>query len=168
MEQNNIYAAPETTEVVNHSAETHTPLTLKQKLWGFKGRISRAGYWGYTYSAVLLASIPAMIAYGIGAALLMTPEVLSDGAMEEIPVAGITSFAVAFLLYIPAMWMSYAIIAKRFHDRGKSGWWSLISFVPYVGGIWILIDCGCLAGDKGKNHYGDDPLLADGKTHATA
>jgi len=38
----NIYAAPQSDEVVNMIDGEHVPLTLKQKLWGFHGRISRA------------------------------------------------------------------------------------------------------------------------------
>ena len=61
-------------------------------------------------------------------------------------------------LYVPAVWISFAGIAKRFHDRGKSGHMAWIAFIPYVGGIWILVECGCLQGTVGPNQYGPDPL----------
>jgi uncharacterized membrane protein YhaH (DUF805 family) len=51
-----------------------------------------------------------------------------------------------------------AIYAKRWHDRDKSGWWSLIALVPIIGGIWIFIELGCLRGADGPNQYGPDPL----------
>ena len=47
-----------------------------------------------------------------------------------------------------------AVYVKRFHDRGKSGWWVLIAFLPLIGFFWILIELGMLAGDPGPNTYG--------------
>jgi uncharacterized membrane protein YhaH (DUF805 family) len=43
---------------------------------------------------------------------------------------------------------------KRFHDRNKSAWWVLISFIPIIGGLWIFIECGFLAGTPGPNRFG--------------
>jgi uncharacterized membrane protein YhaH (DUF805 family) len=52
----------------------------------------------------------------------------------------------------------FAVYAKRWHDRDKSGWWSLIILVPIIGGIWFLVECGILPGTPGANQYGPDPL----------
>jgi uncharacterized membrane protein YhaH (DUF805 family) len=43
---------------------------------------------------------------------------------------------------------------KRFHDRGKSGWWVLILFIPVIGFFWAIIDLGILQGDPGDNRFG--------------
>jgi len=43
---------------------------------------------------------------------------------------------------------------KRFHDRGKSGWWVLILFVPVIGVIWAIVDLGILEGDRDDNRFG--------------
>ncbi len=53
---------------------------------------------------------------------------------------------------------SLALYAKRWHDRGKSGWWTLIILVPIIGGLWLLIELGFLKGTEGPNQYGADPL----------
>jgi len=47
---------------------------------------------------------------------------------------------------------------KRYHDRDKSGWWVLIIFLPVIGALWYLIECGFLRGTDGNNAYGPDPL----------
>jgi len=60
-----------------------------------------------------------------------------------------------------AIWPSLAVIAKRWHDRNKSGWWILINIIPIVGSIWALVENGFLRGTVGPNHFGPDPLLAD-------
>jgi uncharacterized membrane protein YhaH (DUF805 family) len=56
--------------------------------------------------------------------------------------------------------MQFAVMAKRCHDRGKSGWMSLIMLIPLAGPIWALIDLGILAGQDGPNEYGPDPRAA--------
>lgn len=47
---------------------------------------------------------------------------------------------------------------KRWHDLDKSGWWVLINFIPIVGGLWCLVECGFLKGTVGPNRFGPDPL----------
>ncbi|MCB1377003.1 MAG: DUF805 domain-containing protein [Alphaproteobacteria bacterium] len=59
-----------------------------------------------------------------------------------------------------SIYPSLALYAKRWHDRGKSGWWSLIILVPLIGVIWWFVECGCLRGTEGPNQYGSDPLAA--------
>jgi uncharacterized membrane protein YhaH (DUF805 family) len=51
-------------------------------------------------------------------------------------------------------------LSGPWHDRNKSGWWVLIAFVPVIGGLWYLIECGFLPGTTGANNYGADPLTA--------
>ena len=34
----------------------------------------------------------------------------------------------------------------------------LIILVPFIGGIWFIVECGILEGTKGANRYGPDPL----------
>lgn len=61
------------------------------------------------------------------------------------------------LLYVPLIWIGFAVGIKRWHDRGKSGWWILIGLIPVIGGIWTFVECGCLRGTFGANRYGEDP-----------
>ncbi|MEM9081150.1 MAG: DUF805 domain-containing protein [Verrucomicrobiota bacterium] len=159
----NIYQAPAASQVANVNEGEHTPLSLKQKLFGFKGRISRAGYWGYAVGFGILFIIPFYI-FLFGAMWGWGALDESSSQPANLPIAIIATL-LSIASYAVVMWVSFAIIAKRYHDRNKSGWWSLIAFIPYIGGIWILIECGCLAGDRGHNQYGSDPLLADGKRH---
>ena len=45
------------------------------------------------------------------------------------------------------------------HDTNRSGWWILISLVPFVGSIILLIFL-CIEGDAGDNRFGPNPKLA--------
>ena len=63
-----------------------------------------------------------------------------------------------FLVMIIAYWyMGFAIAAKRWHDRNRSGLMTLIVFVPLFGPMWMLIDAGILEGTRGPNKFGADP-----------
>ena len=67
--------------------------------------------------------------------------------------------AALFLIvgYIALIWVSFALPIKRWHDRDKSGWWILITFIPIIGAVWAFVENGCLRGTEGPNRYGDDP-----------
>ncbi len=65
---------------------------------------------------------------------------------------------VALVIFVAAVWIGFAVGVKRYHDRGKSGWWVLIVLVPVIGGLWYLIECGFLRGTIGPNAYGPDPV----------
>jgi uncharacterized membrane protein YhaH (DUF805 family) len=99
-------------------------------LFKFDGRINRAKYWIGTLISWVLIIVAITVAAAIG---------------------GTIGFLIAVVTYIAL---------KRWHDRGKSGWWVLIAFVPLIGWLWALIETGFLEGDKGDNQYGSDPLAA--------
>lgn len=56
------------------------------------------------------------------------------------------------------LWPALAVPARRWHDRNKSGWWSLIVLVPVLGLAWMFWECGLRRGTVGANRYGADPL----------
>lgn len=32
-----------------------------------------------------------------------------------------------------------AVVVRRLHDTGRSGWWYLVQLVPLVGPVWLLV-----------------------------
>lgn len=62
----------------------------------------------------------------------------------------------ALLLMIPALWGSFAINAKRCHDRNRTGFFQLLLLIPFIG-IWPMIELGFLAGIDAGNGYGKKP-----------
>lgn len=50
----------------------------------------------------------------------------------------------------------YILFVKRLHDRGISGWWSLLNLIPYIGGCFILYLI-FVPGDVGSNAFGPPP-----------
>ena len=47
-----------------------------------------------------------------------------------------------------------AVTARRLHDTGRSGWWMLLSFVPF-GGLVLLVFT--LQDSRGPNAWGQSP-----------
>ena len=58
------------------------------------------------------------------------------------------SVIVSLLLIVP----SYAVCVRRLHDTGRSGWWVLLYFIPWIGTIALIIML-CLKSDE-DNKYG--------------
>jgi uncharacterized membrane protein YhaH (DUF805 family) len=58
------------------------------------------------------------------------------------------------LIGVVLLWLNIASNVRRLHDRGKSGWWSLIYAIPGIGQLWCFIECGFLKGQPHANRYG--------------
>ena len=117
----------------------------------FEGRYSRQPWWIATVVLWVLQWLITMAAGAMGVAGLnpMSP------ATADTPM---TAAALPFVVVsLALLWPTFAIYAKRWHDRGKSGWWSLILLIPLVGWVWALIELGFLRGDDGPNAYGPAP-----------
>lgn len=120
----------------------------QQLLLSAQGRMSRRQYWLYSILPVYLASL----VFGLLAVLIDGVSVFATGNAGW----GVSLYLLAS---IPLTWISVATTIKRWHDRGKSGWMTLVLFVPVVGGLWWLYECGALAGEEGQNQYGLDPRM---------
>ena len=120
----------------------------------YRGRIGRGACWLGTF-VVLLAELGA-IAFllklsGGTLAQLAAAEREAAQVSREVLMHVLLPVGIVSLLFL---YPTYALYTKRWHDRNKSGWWSLIGFVPLIGGLWLLIELGFLGGDDGENDYG--------------
>jgi uncharacterized membrane protein YhaH (DUF805 family) len=123
--------------------------------WGwlftsFDGRINRAKFWA---GVIILWLVSIIINLAIAEVF-----VAQYDPLQVFPTMAPLAWIVWLLAAAAIAYMSLAVFAKRWHDRDKSGWWSLIILVPFVGSIWALVECGCLLGTEGPNRYGADPL----------
>ena len=117
----------------------------------FSGRSRRKEYWMFA----LFQFIVAIVLYAVLFAGF--PTVDEYGQMAGAPgplfyVGGILLFIFWLGSFIPSL----AVLVRRLHDQDKSGWWILISFVPFVGGIVLLVFM-FLDGTPGPNRFGEDP-----------
>ena len=72
---------------------------------------------------------------------------------------GVIFFGLYFIYMLAALIPGWAVAVRRLHDTGKSGWWWLIVFVPFIGAI-VLIVFWVLDSAPGANQYGPNPKAA--------
>ena len=65
-------------------------------------------------------------------------------------VVGLLCFIVVM---IPLFIVSVGMSIRRFHDLGKSGWWFLLSFIPYVS-VGVSIYLIFFKGEQSANRFG--------------
>jgi uncharacterized membrane protein YhaH (DUF805 family) len=119
--------------------------------FSFKGRATRLQYW---LGNLLLFVLMGVALVGWVAALQLPQEALSSGQLLLAAVLmkpGMLVALVAILLAIQVC--AAAITVKRYHDRGKRGWWYFVLLVPYIGPLWQLIECGFFPGEQGRNRF---------------
>lgn len=90
----------------------------------FKGRSSRTEYWYF---------------YLFGILVLFVTAILSD-VLYSLSALG---------LILPFI----TVLTRRLHDTGRSGMKTLFLFIPFIGGILVLVWL-CKAGDKAANKFG--------------
>jgi uncharacterized membrane protein YhaH (DUF805 family) len=89
----------------------------------FTGRASLGEYWWW----VLFVGLSYMV---LG--LLVN---LTDGGGTQLGFFGV----VALLGYLATIIPSIAVAVRRLHDVGRSGWWFLITFIPFIGSLILFI-----------------------------
>lgn len=103
---------------------------LKNNYAKFDGRVSRRQYWMFTLYSSLISFVIGFI-----------------GGL--IPLLSIFSLIYVFAIIVP----SVCLAIRRMHDINLSGWFLLMSVIPFVGGLALLF-LVCLPGDKESNKYG--------------
>jgi uncharacterized membrane protein YhaH (DUF805 family)/predicted RNA-binding Zn-ribbon protein involved in translation (DUF1610 family) len=116
----------------------------------FQGRARRKEYWNFTLINTFINFVYFIFITFIGGVML---------AIEDASVFGLIS-GILFILYVVfnlVMFLpSLAVMIRRLHDTGNTGWLWLISFIPLVGGI-ILIIILIQDSQPGDNQYGPNP-----------
>ncbi|MBL8783141.1 MAG: DUF805 domain-containing protein [Alphaproteobacteria bacterium] len=113
-----------------------------QRYFEFTGRSRRKEYWMFTLLQFL-------IILGIVALAFAFSSQGEDVAMA-ILYGGLGILVLAS--FIPSL----AVQVRRFHDQDLTGWLVLLGFIPYLGGLIILVFM-CIDGKRGPNKYGPDP-----------
>lgn len=120
--------------------------SLSTLIFSFEGRINTLQFLlGIVVASVL--NISGAIALGLFLAVVSGH-------------SGGTAATIVLLVAVPAAivsgWQSLALLAKRGHDIGFSGWAVLFTFIPYLGG---LVSLGFLfwPGESRANAYGPLP-----------
>src|SRR5687768_5217784 len=115
----NPYASPKVASELVVSSDAIAGSISRGGLWwilfSFQGRMPRRLYWGGFLGATILAVVAAV-------ALIVV-----FGQESEV-----TELSV-IVIQLVSVWISFALDAKRWHDRDKSAAWFLIRLIPLVG-----------------------------------
>ena len=126
-------------------------------LFSFKGRILRKKFWISNLTFGLALATGLVIASGVYFLFLSYGMGLRSQRLNEFPYV-IPAYLIWGVGCILSTWVNIALHVKRYHDLGRSGMSFLLCLIPLIGVIWVLIECGFMKGNSGKNRYGADPL----------
>ncbi len=105
----------------------------------FEGRARRSEYWYFILFNFIIIVM-----------LVFVDMVLGTSSQS-------TSFSLFADLYsLAVLAPTLAVAVRRFHDIGKSGWWVLVGFVPFVGSL-VLLYFMVQDSEPGDNAYGPNP-----------
>jgi uncharacterized membrane protein YhaH (DUF805 family) len=126
-----------------------------QTFMSFDGRIPRKTFWLGFLVMLIISWILQLLVFGVfGVSMMSDPNATPEQALAQMS-GMMLPLGIVILL---TLWPSLALYTKRWHDRNKSGWWSLIGLVPIIGGIWMFVELGFLRGTEGANRFGPDPI----------
>ena len=97
----------------------------------FNGRARRREYWSFLLCHLIISIVLA--------------------ALSDFSGFGLFSAIYGLAVFIPSVTVS----VRRLHDIGYSGWWILLSLIPF--GLFVLLVFLALEGQHGSNQYGQNP-----------
>lgn len=104
----------------------------------FSGRARRSEYWYYTLMNIIIAVVMMILDKTLGT------------NFDPLPY-GYLYMIYALAVLVPGL----AVVVRRLHDVGKSGWFFFVALIPLVGPIWLLV---LLCTDsEDDNHWGENP-----------
>jgi uncharacterized membrane protein YhaH (DUF805 family) len=110
----------------------------------FSGRSRRKEYWMF----VLLNTIVILFLVMVG--------VIGAGTSGEESALLVIAIVLGVLWALGTVIPGLAVQVRRFHDQDKSGWFVLLGFIPYLGGLIVLVFM-LFEGTAGANRFGPDP-----------
>ena len=110
----------------------------------FEGRARRAEYWYFVLFNVIISIVISILGKTTG---ILNLTIGTTGSEINI---------ISILYGLAVLLPGIAVVIRRLHDIGKSGWMALLSLIPIIGTIWLLV---LMAKDSapGENEYGPNP-----------
>ena len=111
----------------------HYYLSAFRRYVDYRGRARRTEYWMFVLFHILAMAVLATL----------------GGTVHE------AFFGVLGFYYMATILPLTALIARRLHDVGYSGWLQLVNLLPF--GFIVVLVLMVLPGTRGPNQYGPEP-----------
>lgn len=129
----------------------------------FKGRASRSEFWWWYLFQALVSGIPAGIGYALFFGGLVSQSAVSssqyDGytSSSDVTFTGAMVFGVVLMIIGGIIGLALlvpfiAVAWRRLHDAGFAGPMFFLSFIPYVGGIILIVLCAMPSKPEGMKY----------------
>jgi len=105
----------------------------------FSGRARRKEYWMFYLFNIVVFFVLGII----------------EGVFQIKTQSGQSVLGGIYLLVILVPWL--AVSVRRIHDTGRSGWWLLVTLIPFGGAIAYLVFM-VQSSQQGTNQYGPNPV----------
>ncbi|MDR2301177.1 MAG: DUF805 domain-containing protein [Deltaproteobacteria bacterium] len=116
-----------------------------KNIFNFSDRSNRSEYWGCFIINAVLSYLILFFTYRI-----ILFNLFFSGASPYSAIAILSLFG--YILCIPFI----AVTARRLHDFNYSGWFTILSLIPYINFLTLII-FGCIPGTPGPNNFGYPP-----------
>tara|TARA_R110001592_G_scaffold2696_5_gene15384 strand:+ start:1512 stop:1901 length:390 start_codon:yes stop_codon:yes gene_type:complete len=110
-------------------------LKVINQYFDFSGRARRKEYWMFMLFSIIISWTLAIIDIVFGTYIF-----------------SIISTIYSLLIFIPSL----AVLLRRLHDSGHSGWYLFLILIPLLGWIWLFVLL-CLESEPGQNKWGENP-----------
>jgi len=103
----------------------------------FRARARRKEFWFFAFFWFVFAVVAALVDY--------------DRSIQSK-----TIYYVGGIYFLVTTIPAVAVVVRRLHDTGKTGWWSLLLAIPYIG--WaVLAVLLCYDSQPNENKWGENP-----------
>jgi uncharacterized membrane protein YhaH (DUF805 family) len=116
------------------------------------GRARRREFWLFFLANLIIIGIPYFLLMVIIAAAIENGGDEVTALNIIIPIIYLVLFLYQLAIFLP----NICVGVRRLHDIGRSGWWLLVHFVPFIGPI-ILIVWFAQDSEPDSNQYGPYP-----------
>ena len=106
---------------------------MPQLLFSYQGQIGVKQFW-----MGLLTGLASTIALATIVGLVLAIGLAVAGASPQTQETAVFSGSSVVVAY--AIFTQLAVTVKRCHARGRSGWWCLLTLIPFVGLAWLVLD----------------------------
>lgn len=124
--------------------------TVLSKYAVFNGRARLSELWWY-YLAYMVAQFALL--------LLAVISIVATTDPQETPALAVVAMLLLFALQIGLLLPTLAVVVRRLHDTGRSGFYYFLGFIPVAGPIILLVFLAG-PGTPGPNPFGLDPKAA--------